>query len=114
MDADRIADFEWYPHPAVTHVLLKMDLIDRPDIDVGIFGVTTRFFVRPARAGRLGRSVGVVCAAGIPTGGTAVGTVLSGASRRAVSPESPTFTRKACCHRRQHAGIASLINKDAV
>lgn len=51
------------PHQTPRSMLLKMDFIDRPQINVRISGKPTEFFYMPPEAQDwLGRSAGVVCA----------------------------------------------------
>jgi len=47
VEADRVLDFRGNPHPAPAPVLLEMDLIHRPKIDVGIAGQPLEFFLLP-------------------------------------------------------------------
>lgn len=93
MNTDRIANFRGNPHPTAAAMLLEVNLIHRPEIHARVAGESTKFFcVRPAKAGRLGRSEDEACEVGIPTGGTGVGTALPARSPRAPSPDRRTAT----------------------
>jgi hypothetical protein len=52
-----------YPHPAPRSVLLKMDLIGRPEVNSGICRELSKFFYIPPGLGdRLEQSTAAVCA----------------------------------------------------
>jgi len=74
MMADRIANLRRDPHPAATAVLLKMNFIHRPELNLISPRQALEFFLRwPALAGRLEQLSGGVCADGTRVVETAVG-----------------------------------------
>ncbi len=91
MATNRVPDFRWNPHAAPAAVLLEMDFVQRPEINLWVAGESTEFFLLPpVAAGRLGRSPGAVCGAGNPIGERAVGTGAPLGSPRTASARKPT------------------------
>lgn len=65
MKQDRIAFFRRHPHATSRSVLLEVDLVRRPEVDLGISCPVCQFFYMPAEpSGQPEQSVGEVCAAG--------------------------------------------------
>jgi hypothetical protein len=91
MSADRITNLRRDPHTAATTVLLEMDFIHRPEIDISLSGEPLEFFLlRPAPAGPLELLPVWACADGIQGDETVVGIAGRVVRRRIVFPESWT------------------------
>ena len=67
MQAYRVVDLGWHPHPAATSVLLEMNFIHRPQVDVRISRQQPEFFLQPlGRWDLMGQPLVAACAGEIP------------------------------------------------
>jgi len=72
VEQNGIIDLRRNPHPSTRTVLLKMNFVDRPEINGGILGQSAEFFyARLAFADQLEPPPGAACGSENPTGETA-------------------------------------------
>ena len=75
MEANGVSQFRRNPQAAARTVLLKMNFIQRPQVNVASSRQCAKFFYEwLAKPGRRGPVAGAVCASESPTAGTAAGT----------------------------------------
>lgn len=87
--------FRWNPHPSAGSILLEMDLVQSPKLNLRIPHHEQEFFCVPGGVeDRLGQSWGAVCATEIPNGGTCAGIGASPTARGIVDGSRS----RASCH----------------
>jgi hypothetical protein len=74
VEQNGVSHFRRYPQPTPRTMLLKMNFVDRPQVNVGIVCQDAKFFyARLVFAGRLAPPPDAVCGNGSPTGERAAG-----------------------------------------